>query len=84
MEFIVYKNDVEITFKAEGSIVPVESNDGNKYVKGLFNKKAQGVISMFQKEIERGDSCILRNETEQFYGKYVSESAVDRSPIISL
>lgn len=36
MKLIVSKGKVNITFECDGDIVPIKSNDGNSYVKGLF------------------------------------------------
>jgi hypothetical protein len=82
MEFIVYKNGVELCFKAEGKIIPVETYEKGKYIKGSFVIEAHGLVYKFQSIIKEGDECVLKSDEKEVHGTYFSSSAIDRCPII--
>lgn len=82
MEFIVYKNGVELCFKAEGKIIPVETYKNGEYIKGSFVFEARGLVYKFQNIIKEGDACVLKSDEKEVHGTYFSSSAIDRCPII--
>lgn len=84
MKLIVSKGKVEITFECDGEIVPIKSNDGNRYVKGMFAVEATGRIIEFQSIMKKGDDCTLQTSTESVHGTYWAPSAIDESPVIKI
>ena len=82
MEFIVYKNGIELCFKAEGKIIPVETYKKGKYIKGSFVFEAQGLVYKFQNIIKEGDECVLKSDGKKVHGTYFLSSAIDGCPII--
>lgn len=84
MKLIVSKGKVDITFECDGEIVPIKSNDGNSYVKGMFAVEATGRIIEFQTIMKKGDDCTLQTSTETVHGTYYAPSAIDESPVIKI
>ena len=84
MKLIVSKGKVNITFECDGEIVPIKSNDGNSYVKGLFVVEETIRIIEFQTIMKKGDYCILQTSTESVHGTYYATSEVDGNPIIKI
>ena len=85
MKLIVSKGKVNITFECDGGeIVPIKSNDGNSYVKGLFIIEETIRIIEFQTIMKKGDYCILQTPTESVHGIYYAPSEVDGNPIIKI